>query len=316
MSKLLDELEIDVEAVKWDADSSVGVGRHYVSEAENAAESGEGDAETKYLAAATAFRRAACHYLTLDEPGEAASLFYRAATAYYRGGNAYAYLLAGLGNGFAGLENGEKEFLSSRSYFDRFGRGDANDNAVNLAASDADPFPPRVTANSIYAALDLVRQSDYRAERRRAESLTIPQAERFEPKRSRGLGTLGLPLDAYLNLAQFTVRIPPESKVRIRDDRFDSVYEEAPQALAPFLTAYSDALTRAQRNQYHWQRLAMPFHPAEPDILSPLVMLRQPLETIEFSLDEALESLPMTNESRGVLRELTDMLPGPFNASR
>jgi hypothetical protein len=306
MSNLLEELEIDVAAVKWDAESSVGVGEYYLAEAEKAANSEDGDVETKYLAAATAFRRAACHYLALDQPQKTGDLFSRAATAYYRGGNPYAYLLAA-------LANGETRIPSPRSYFERL-EGDADDNVSRLESSDADsfdPFPRRVTANSIFVALDLARQTDYRVERHRAERFEIPEMERFQTKRSRGLGTLGLPLDTYLNLAQFAVRIPPESNAMAEDDRFDSLYEEAPEVLAPLLTVYSDALSKAQQNRYHWRRLAMPFHPAEPDILGPLVMLREPLEMIGFELRSELERLPINGESRSVLSKLTDMFSGP-----
>ena len=40
--------------------------------------------------------------------------------------------------------------------------------------------------------------------------------------------------------------------------------------LLPFLNTYEVAISSARSKTYHWQRLLMPFHPVEPDILSVL----------------------------------------------
>lgn len=294
MSNRLEELEIDVQAVEWDAKSSVGVGQHYISQANEAADSEDGG-ETKYLAAATAFRRAACHYLSLDQPEKAANLFSRAANAYYRTDNAYAYLLAA-------LTDEETDLPSSLEYFKS--PGNDSDAASWANSPDEERFPRRITPNSIYAALDLVRQRDYRAEYE-----SIPKSEQFAAKRSSGLGTLGLPLDTYLNLAQLAIRVPPGGReVKNVNEQFAPLREEARQVLTPLLSAYSNALSQAQQNSYHWKRLAMPFHPAEPDILGPLVMLREPLEMIDFDLVEELAGTPISGESRRVLGDFLNFL--------
>jgi hypothetical protein len=66
------------------------------------------------------------------------------------------------------------------------------------------------------------------------------------------IGILGLPLGASLDLAD-----------ALAAGQINSIL----QASMPFLVAYSTAMIRARENRYHWRRMALPFHAAEPDIL-------------------------------------------------
>jgi hypothetical protein len=300
MRNQLEDLGIDAQCIESDAKFSVGVGRYYVTEAKTAANSKDGDTATKYMAAATAFRRAACHYLLLDEPDKARKLFALSANAYSSSGNPYAYLIAALSNGEADLPSAER-------YLRRL-----NDRREDLSeGSGEEEVLPRFTPNAIFAAFDLARQPEYRAEQYQAEDWSLPQAQRLEAKRAHGLGTLGLPLNTYLNIAQFAVRIPTTSASEYeqngRSDLFESLREQAPRVLSPLLSTYSEALSRAQQNSYHWKRLAMPFHPAEPDILGALVLLREPLGQINVSLSDIFRRVPISDKSQGVLESLSDV---------
>jgi hypothetical protein len=67
------------------------------------------------------------------------------------------------------------------------------------------------------------------------------------------IGVLGLQVGAYLDLAHALKTGDKGSILR---------------GFMPFLMAHSNAMTRAMENRYHWRRMALPFHPAEPDILS------------------------------------------------
>jgi len=68
------------------------------------------------------------------------------------------------------------------------------------------------------------------------------------------VGMIGIPIASYLRLA-----------TALRES-------EAPEpvlsSLLPFLNAYDLAFETARSKAFHWRRLLMPFHPAEPDILS------------------------------------------------
>ena len=72
------------------------------------------------------------------------------------------------------------------------------------------------------------------------------------------VGVLGLPVGAYLDLAR---------ALEIGE------HEPVIRTLLPFLSAYGNAMARARENDYHWRMMAMPFHPAEPDVLSVIFLV-------------------------------------------
>jgi len=69
------------------------------------------------------------------------------------------------------------------------------------------------------------------------------------------IGILGIPVGTYVDLAPALER----------DGDGESSIEAA---VLPFLVAYSSAVRKTIGNSLHWGMLALPFHPAEPDILS------------------------------------------------
>ena len=72
-------------------------------------------------------------------------------------------------------------------------------------------------------------------------------------------------------------------------------------ALLPFVQAYSSALERAKRDRFHWERLAMVFHPIEPDVVGLLAMIRSALRRIPVSHIDFLDGLPISHDALTVL---------------
>lgn len=101
------------------------------------------------------------------------------------------------------------------------------------------------------------------------------------------LGILGLPAGNYMELAYALTRREREPLAR---------------AIAPFLFAYNNAMARAAENEHHWRLLAMPFHPAEPDVLSVVFLaeavMRQDGERFIAGL---LERMPLHQNSANLL---------------
>ena len=114
--------------------------------------------------------------------------------------------------------------------------------------------------------------------------------ERFRTER---IGVLGMPITVYL-------------------DVFDSLMSPGhgrslEESLLPIVSAYSVALRRARSDRYHWTRLAIPFHPAEPDVVALLVAVGRALRRRDDSLYRALGVLPLGSNVFRLLRGvLTD----------
>lgn len=106
------------------------------------------------------------------------------------------------------------------------------------------------------------------------------------------LGVLGIPVDLFLDLfdvLQDVVRAPDISLTPLRE------------ALLPFLEIYSLALSRAKRDEFHWKRLAMPFHPVEPDIVGLVVMVTDAAVKHRLSPDLLFEGIPVNREAIAAL---------------
>lgn len=110
--------------------------------------------------------------------------------------------------------------------------------------------------------------------------------------RGERLGILAVPVDLYLDLFDAIARMEQDSNLQHRSLR---------EALLPFVQVYSSALRRARRDKFHWSRLAMPFHPLEPDITGLIVMVARAAAKREVSLSAVLEGLPISHETLAVL---------------
>lgn len=82
------------------------------------------------------------------------------------------------------------------------------------------------------------------------------------------IGVLGIPVGTYLNLYDALNSL---TVIERRSTKIE-------QAIYEFIGHYDRALPLARSNKYHWERLALPFHPAEPDIFSVLLYVHQALK--------------------------------------
>jgi hypothetical protein len=99
--------------------------------------------------------------------------------------------------------------------------------------------------------------------------------------RNSPIGVLGISIGSYVDLAR---------ALMVNEPMFPRVTE----MLMPFLVPYSSALRRCMEDEYHWQRMAFPFHPAEPDTLSVLFCVEATLRWRQQpSLLAKLEGMPL-----------------------
>jgi hypothetical protein len=103
------------------------------------------------------------------------------------------------------------------------------------------------------------------------------------------IGVLGIPVGAYLDLANALILDQPSPK-------------RMSEMLLPFLVPYSMAIRRCMEDRYHWERLAFPFHPAEPDVLGVLFCVEATLRWRQQpSLLRLIEDLPLGEVATNLL---------------
>jgi hypothetical protein len=78
-------------------------------------------------------------------------------------------------------------------------------------------------------------------------------------------------------------------------------------ALMPFIAAFDSALRFGMANRYHWRRLALPFHPAEPDVLGVLVLAQMSLLRNRRRLQPALDRIPISPLAQGIIEDTLDL---------
>jgi hypothetical protein len=115
------------------------------------------------------------------------------------------------------------------------------------------------------------------------------QLDEFRGER---LGVFAHSLDQYLDLFDAVYMSTKNGKERIHTLR---------EALLPFVQTYSSALQRAKRDKFHWQRLAMIFHPVEPDVIGLLVLTNNAIMGSGLKEYNLLEGLPVSREATEVL---------------
>lgn len=106
------------------------------------------------------------------------------------------------------------------------------------------------------------------------------------------LGIFAFPIDLYLDLIDALQVAEGESHTYVARLR---------RALLPFFETYSQALSRAKRDQFHWKRLIMPFHPVEPDIISVAVITARAVTRRRLTPSSLLEGMPLSHEAYDVL---------------
>ena len=97
--------------------------------------------------------------------------------------------------------------------------------------------------------------------------------KRLDGYRMETVGVLGMTVATHLELFDAIISA---SEMRVAE------------AVFPIVAAYSTAIQRAREDRYHWKRLAMPFHPVEPDIMGILLAASRALEARKRSLARIL----------------------------
>jgi transcriptional regulator with XRE-family HTH domain len=254
MKEIAKELGIDLELATRDLDFHRGVARGYLSQQEHIQRPEKWES---IAFAATAFRRAGSNALLLDQAELARELFADSAKCYDRLRRPYSAMMwalaRNLGAALKSSETSLRDFIQSEGRYpsDRFGQLTYS-LLVEGAGRTVEP-------------LSRTNQEFTGRFRRTASELAALSTS--------PLGIMGLPIASHLHLA---------ASMEEQADPHDVQY-----FLSPFLNAFELALETARSKQYHWQRLLMPFHPAEPDIIAVLVMSdgwfrRRELKLVDF----------------------------------
>ena len=118
--------------------------------------------------------------------------------------------------------------------------------------------------------------------------------ESLQPYRSFPMGILGIPLGAHLDLAAAS----------------QSDYSTMTEVLSPIFNAYNIAVQTAKRDIFHWQRMAFPFHPAEPDIFSLVQLATARDSERRLYMREITDSFPIADDTRMLLSGIIDSMYG------
>jgi hypothetical protein len=262
----LADMRLKLETVQLDRRFCEGLARAYLKSAERA-ESQE-RRHTHLAFAATSFRRTGAHAVLLDDFQSATKLFSEAAHIYARLRVPYTLMMLALAGR---LEEAQEIF---NGMLERF--------TSELEQTSRLPW-----RQSVYMLL--FRAATYAPSPNRGfnvEGILEDMRRELQASGAKPVGILGLPVAAYLNLA-----------VALAGSQDLSPQE----AIVPFLSAYNGAMRQASLNTHHWGRMVLPFHPAEPDILSVLVLAHLALKERKRSVFDLLEGFPLAWSSRSIL---------------
>ena len=118
---------------------------------------------------------------------------------------------------------------------------------------------------------------------------------RLEPFRADAIGALGVPAGIYLDIYD-AVRVESVNS----SNRLSSIAEAA----LPLLSAYEAAIRRARADRFHWERLATPFHPVEPDVMALLVALHSAIrQQLDIPVSTVIGRIPLSEDTQSLLRE-------------
>ena len=101
-------------------------------------------------------------------------------------------------------------------------------------------------------------------------------------------------------------------RIGVYVDLFDNLNDDnrLKESLLPFLVAFNSAIKWTRQNAYHWRNLAVPFHPAEPDIVGVLILVQRSLLRGQRSVLQTLEELPLSPIARQILTNALRQFPG------
>jgi len=268
MPDSLSDLGFDVNTIERDQNFSRDVG---VASLKSAHEPPDEVSRARHIElnlalSATHFRRAGAHGLLLGNMEAAFEFFHNAGEAYARLPRPYALMMWALAGDRA---EHSLAFTLARD-------------AV-LQNSDNRSIHQQWAYTLLFSAANGLRPSDMKAALEKFEMpglLADLDASRASP-----IGILGVPLGAYLDLA----------------DSLSGSTDDLEETLVPFFNAYDIAVRQARTNTYQWRRAALPFHPVEPDVFSVFVLAHSALQRKERSILSLIERLVLSKESRIII---------------
>lgn len=271
-TEFLGELRLKPERLIRDLDVSMGLARTYQQHSE-----GRRENEPHALSiAATYFRRAAANALLLGRYADAKGLFLEAAFAYHTLGLPYSVVVAALSS--------EGRSITEHLTFGWLG-----------AYADHE-IVERAVPQLAYVFL---AQLPFVESRRMPFDRLVSVRRSLDPYRLRPLGVLSVSVGTLLDL--FDSLVPNMGQRRI----------DLAEAMAPFFGAYNAAIRQTMQNHYHSERLALPFHPAEPDIYGVLTLIDSALQTRhDFTLQRFIEQAAIGRESKYLLSTILEGMSG------
>ena len=155
--------------------------------------------------------------------------------------------------------------------------GDNGDNTIGLLEEEPrDGQDVFLMLASIRFPKRFPRQENRRAEYRR----------KLDGYKSQKLGVLGMRVETYLDIydsLEWPTDVPVSERVR--------------HAIFPLLTSYATAIRQCKSDHYHWKRMAIPFHPAEPDVMATMVLVNRALMNREISFRSIISNLPLGSDA-------------------
>lgn len=302
----LENLGLEVQRIERDINHCDGLGSAYLAEAirreepednQNYEEANENQRDLMLMASATNYRRAAAHSLLLGNLNKSQNFFQKAGEAYARQKLPYA-LMMNLFN--IHLRNGNNLnryiFINGERYIFR-----------DISFEEAENLPHKL--QFVYVLLSIILPpirfiDDYPPVVR---YLSPDELENIREKlgfyRNQPIGILGIPLGNYLDVYD---AIYQNLDLSNNNNLNNQISLE--EAVFPFLNSYNNAIRLARQNSYHWKRLAMPFHPAEPDIFSILLIIGTVMKRRQQSIFSTIERIPLQQQTNiflnGILRTL------------
>jgi hypothetical protein len=278
---ILKELGLDVERIERDRKACFAWASDYFEtankpEREERKQNQEG---LMFVAAATNYRRAAAHSLLLGEIEKSSHDFYQAG---------YAYSCHNLPYGLMMKLFKPDEQRKGSEYISEW---------LDYIDKTEFPFPLKLELIYILLFSLIVNNSQ------NSRPALVNKREKLDSYRNYPIGVLDLSLGNHLDL--YDVLLSFKVNQRFFQSNNQISLEEA---LLPFLNSYNNAIRLASQNSYQWKRLAFPFHPAEPDIFSILLLVELVIKPRERSIFKIIESIPLSWQSRQFLNGILSPL--------
>ena len=159
----------------------------------------------------------------------------------------------------------------------------------------AEPSPRRDREGGSVHASDAFYLWEATASGDRDSQMNTLLRRRLESYRADGIGILGLPAGIYLDIYD-AVR-------HAEDVNRPAGLSAITEAVLPLLSAYDFAVRRARADRFHWERLATPFHPVEPDIVAFLVALHSAMKRLDTPVSTVIARIPLSEDTQSLLRE-------------